>query len=269
MEKMPKFNKKDKIYQESGNAEIVNIDNVLNELQSQAEKILDKIAEKIRNQNYGMVLGVDAGGRLPSLLIGKAINKVYGSNRQEKIDINFIAGHKNENFVGDLNSYFSGPMFQSIKQNKKEVLLVDDVVESGNSIKPVIEALNNQGIPFEFVTLSVSDNVYHSPSYDKKLTMGSIQEYLDTDVIYGDFGVISSVYGKPQMVGVKKNRNSLHSISINTDTTKNDPLNIPRFGEGQRVVQNPEILKYTRREIDRMSTELSDKIVKGGVSYES
>jgi bisphosphoglycerate-dependent phosphoglycerate mutase len=202
------------------------------ELAMNMEKIVDKIRENIHQHEYGVVLGIDSSGRAPGLFMGKFLKEVYQHDGIRPPKTTFVAGfrargHSSEAKAKDraiieerkkkLQEYFSLAVFQAIK-GKQTVLLVEDTVGHGESLRGVVEALKLNGLDHEMITLNIQTS---APDEYPIIIM-------DKEVIFGDFGRNSSLYNQREMSGVHKDREKgpLFSQSIGrplrTDVSEED-----------------------------------------------
>ena len=214
---MPKFNSKKSTYEEPSNPGVENnINKVMYSMEDNVIEIIEKLRNSIENQKYASILGIDSSGRVPALLMKKVIEGIYDKNRSKsKIGIHFLNGFRNKEAVMEqLKEFFRQESYQDIKENNKKVLIVDDVLVSGSSVKPILEALRDAKIDFDLAVMSYSDSEVENPTYTKE-DIKYIEKKLGTRVYYGEFGGISEVYGKKQMSGVKQsNEHILHAIPL-------------------------------------------------------
>lgn len=263
-EKMPYFNSEEKTYREPAtklnhySSIENNIDDIMSSMEDDVSQIVEKLRNSIENKEYASILGIDSSGRVPALLMNKVINGIYQKdNSSSKVDIQFISGFRNKDLVekNKLQEFFTQKLYLDIKANNKKILIVDDVLASGSSVKTIIEVLRDAKIDFDLAVMSYEDSDVPNPTRDNEKDIKHIEGYLGTPVYYGEYGGVSSIYGKPQMSGVKKTINSLHSISLNRKESPTETNDTPVVDID--IIQNPKILAYTREKI----TEVAEKII--------
>lgn len=124
------------------------------ELEAPLRLVIEQILSKIEAGHYSTIIGVDASGRIPTLVISRFIKHVYGEFGLEDPRVIFIAGmSKNK----EVEKYLD-----EIGLSAKEgVLLVEDTLVTGSSVESLTQALNSRGINFDFATVGafVYDNV--------------------------------------------------------------------------------------------------------------
>jgi|GEM_PF-2520348 len=272
---MKNFNPDNPIYDEYYKRESINIDEVFRDLEDDVINLLEKLKEKILHHEYGAVLGVDSSGRVPALLVGETINKIYEHNQQSRIPEFFITGFSKtqnlENKYQELLNFLDKDEFKKQCKNNKRILVIDDTIALGNSIKPVIDAIKEKEYIFDIGLFSVDDAV-HGLEYDqdkyKESIIKKIEEKVETPINYGSFGCISEIYGKRQMIGVHKDPESLHAKPLRVPVQSlGQGMKIPdtegvlRTPEPKSHKQNYDVLKYTRQKIHEVSDKLAKQFI--------
>ncbi len=273
---MENFNPENPIYDELGQQESTNINEVFQNLEYGATQLLEKIREKILHNEYGAVLGIDSSGRVPALLMSETINKVYEHNKQPHIPLFFIAGFRQsqdiQNKYQELLDFLDTDELRTQHQNGKKILIVDDVITTGRSVAPIVEAMQKKGYIFEVGALSVDDTDhqggFNNISHHIKKTLEKVENSIAAPITYGSFGTIPDVYGKPQMSGVHKDLSSIHAKPLRVPVQSvRDGIKIPdtegvlRTPEPISHEQNYSVLKYTRKKIHELSNKLAKQVV--------
>ncbi|MBI3632080.1 MAG: hypothetical protein HY225_01390 [Candidatus Vogelbacteria bacterium] len=154
--------------------------------------IIEKMKQNIDTGKYSLIIGDDASGRIPSLAIRGVINKAYEQSGREPIDTRFLAlyplvGLTNYNKAWKSLRWTINPLklFQRLGQEESEinlklakekiknefiknlpsnltrdgkrVLIVTELINTGSSLAPLLEALRESNIPFEIATLNFID----------------------------------------------------------------------------------------------------------------
>ena len=146
---------------------------------AEIEPLMINLVEKIKNNlaggEYDYIISDDVSGRIPSLIFKKIINSLHP---QQKIDILHIAGGKRFVEIMDIVSGESQPEEGDLidKANAQEIynqlqlvlqkkvrpkikgkaLLVTEFIETGRSVKALMETLAAAGIKFDIATLGQS-----------------------------------------------------------------------------------------------------------------
>src|SRR3989338_10918153 len=105
---------------------------------------IEKIRTRIENGEYGLIIGDDASGRIPTLILGNFIKKVSEQKGLDKPNIIFIPGKlkapilNRDRMIKKLEDHVSG--FGAKKD--KRILIVTDTVLSGHSLKVLVGLLH-------------------------------------------------------------------------------------------------------------------------------
>ncbi|MEK7463307.1 MAG: hypothetical protein AAB621_03040 [Patescibacteria group bacterium] len=116
--------------------------------------LIEKLKENIDKGEYDMLIGDDASGRIPTLILRGIINSrkrelnPYLKSSESEIKTRFVAG-------GQLRS--TEQLISVIEKLKPEVknkvLIVTEYISSGRSMEKLSSALKGLGIPFDIATL--------------------------------------------------------------------------------------------------------------------
>jgi hypothetical protein len=265
---MEKFSAENPVYQEVGETPYeVNAEKVMEGVERDVEKILVKIKENIERGEYSAVLGIDGSGRVPALVLQKVIKNIYKECRLDDcIDGFFIAGHSYmfimpelEEYQRALDVYFDRDVFQEIKNRDKKILIVEDTLESGYSVKPITDILSKKNIPFDFVVSGVVPNYSHNrEAVVTQKDINDLGERIGSEVIYGKTGETGSNYGMKQMAGVKKHKSNLFAVRLSEEV-----LWVDTNGFEHKHGQKPQkdVLKYTRQKVAEIADRLTEKFL--------
>ncbi len=178
--------------------------------------ILDQMREKIDTRQYDSILGDDASGRIPTLILSRAIKNIYKKRGQEKIPAFFVAAGGS----GSDPTFFSevgGPPGDSgvyeerlaaiekyvgeIKEELgKRALVVTDFIDTGATIANLGRILKKQNIKFDVASIAVTSKFSRGdlPS-DSRLFAGGKERWIS-----GLFSVFfqPKIYGKSRLSGL-------------------------------------------------------------------
>lgn len=155
--------------------------------------LVAKMIKELERGDYDLIIGIDASARIPALIMGKIASYIY---KQKGIDvprIRFLAGAKNE----ETEKSVSVDNQISEWKPQRKVLIVEEWMQTGNSIKFLTESLKKNNIQFDIASVSVSDD-YPPERFEG---LGASQ------IFYGDLGLLmSSVISRSGHLGgvVKK-----------------------------------------------------------------
>ena len=123
-------------------------------LKEPIEKLLVQMHTAIENGEYNLIIGMDTSGRLPTLIFDRIIKHIYKQNGNESPTTIFSPGKYLEyHYLGDGKSEIDKQL-QTLTDKTKKVLIVDDIVATGRSVKKLAELLDNLGVKFDVATIS-------------------------------------------------------------------------------------------------------------------
>ncbi|PJE51081.1 MAG: hypothetical protein COV29_02295 [Candidatus Yanofskybacteria bacterium CG10_big_fil_rev_8_21_14_0_10_36_16] len=179
------------------------------ELYKPIKNILEQIKNRIRGGEYSLIIGEDASGRVPALIVSHVIKMVYEKNGHKYPEVKFFAGGRRL-FWGEDDAYLG--KIESITEklshqdNSHKVLVVTDTIDTGASIEPISEALNKIGIRFDVITIGHLGSVLIG---DKNL--------FDAEDVFSGGSHIPEIHGKHNLSGVKKERWYVFSDKVNSE----------------------------------------------------
>lgn len=150
-------------------------------------KIFEQIVGKLEGGEYDLIIGVDASGRIPTFIMDKLVNYIYTKKGHDYHQTRFFAGS------GIIDS-----AAEQIRQwnPRKKVLIVEDTIVTGNSIKFLTSALKEINTHFDIIAVS-------SSRYPEKL----VSEFGADNVYLGGEGDdYTSIYARRNLSGVIKKR---------------------------------------------------------------
>ena len=115
------------------------------ELEEPIRNILKEILPKIEKGEYGLIIGIDTSGRIPTLIIDKLVNYIYTQKGNDFSRTRFLAGRGDKEETKKQIEIW-GP--------SKKVLIIDDTFIVGNAIRFLTEALREMKVPFDIVAVS-------------------------------------------------------------------------------------------------------------------
>ena len=109
------------------------------------EKVTDELTEKIKSSNFmpDCLMGITTGGLIPLYFLAK------------KLKVNNILTISTElNEKKELTIKYS----PEVNLKSKKILLIDEITETGNSLKKVLDFVNNKYDPKEVKTATLGMN---------------------------------------------------------------------------------------------------------------
>jgi hypoxanthine phosphoribosyltransferase len=184
------------------------------------KKILERLRPDIEAGAYQLVIGDDASGRIPTLIVSKVIKEIYRTKGYPELDIRFIAGGGSgygqtslSEITLSLKEHVLSPkilserreLIREIKDDSegklKRALIVTDIIETGKSLRPLVTALNSEGMAVDIAAVNAAPE---NRKYYSKNILGS-------RVINGCGS--PNIYSKPYISGVEKNVGDLFAES--------------------------------------------------------
>jgi hypothetical protein len=145
-----------------------------------------------RLSGYNTIISDDASGRIPSLVFYELIKEEREKRDRSSPNIYFVAGGRH------ISSAKKDSIFDFLK-GKKEIagktLLITEHVQTGQSIKFLMETLESIGINFDAISIS---------------TEGEVKNRLNKELIFGGMRNegVKAHYKREQQSGVFKSPNS-------------------------------------------------------------
>jgi hypothetical protein len=188
----------------------------IEELRKPLEKMLGDMRERIEAGEYGLILGDDASGRIPTLIIDKVIKSRYARLGYDVPHTVFVTGSK-----GLISKEREGKQREiemlldhvsALSARGRRALIVTDTVASGSSLLPLAMALQEKGIAFDIATVGLSAWLLDSPS-EEAITdhIAELQERLGNQSFYFGTTTTPNIYEKKELSGVIKSPQDLHA----------------------------------------------------------
>lgn len=181
------------------------------QLEQPVESLIEQLGPKLEQGQYGLIIGDDASGRIPTLMIDRVMREIYRDHGLNKPETVFIAGSgsTSDTLTGrqkqrkskDIESLLRGYDQENVTIPRRWALLVTDTVRTGTSLTPLATVLHEQGIPFDVASVGVATT--HEEVTD-------IEQKLGAKIYYAEMGT-PNIYMKTSLSGVIKSPAELHS----------------------------------------------------------
>lgn len=182
---------------------------------------LEKILEQIGSQNFDLIIGDDASGRIPSLILSKFFKAKAEKEGRKLPQTIFIAGgtrgHWTESDlreVADERKTEITPLLKKTKESfddtetRSRALIVTDTVDTGDTLLPIIEALKEQSFKIHVATVGAIE----------KKTPKTFKKRFGVDIACGMIGT-PKIWKNYKLGGVKtKVVSDIHSQPIKKPT---------------------------------------------------
>lgn len=166
-------------------------------------KICDELKPGFENQDYGIIVGDDTSGRVPTLAVKGVSDYISEKVGAEKVPTVFLqAGTKvnDEDIVEQLKARV---LPSKDKLGGKKALIVTEYIQSGKSINRLMNIFSTHGVSFDVVSISVSSELdlakLNMPE-GSKLVLGEITPYSQ------------SFWKRPELSGLSRKVDSSASV---------------------------------------------------------
>ncbi len=171
---------------------------VFAELEPFTFSIVKKLKESIDSGEYDVLIGDDASGRIPTLVLRGIFNERKRKLNPElksiesEIKTRFVAGGQVEN-----KEELKAALTKIKSECPEKALVITEYVSSGKSIKRIADTLKEIGIPFDVATLTTNIDSIEIPAESK---------FIYGELIHNDFYEDNppAFYDVPELSGVIK-----------------------------------------------------------------
>lgn len=189
------------------------------ELELPIKIIIEKIRTRIENGEYGLIIGDDASGRIPTLILGNFIKTISEQKSLNKPNIIFIPGK----LMRPILNFESGMRSKRKKLEEhinkfgaakdKRVLMVTDTVLTGGSLKILVTLLHELGFTCDIATIGVETEEKDLVNRDLNLQHSEIisGEYQNKN---RGFPHTPGIYREKALSGVTKKAGKTWSTAI-------------------------------------------------------
>ena len=139
----------------------------ISELEAPLKRIIEKLSVRIEDGEYSLIIGDDASGRIPAIILGNFVKRISEARGLVNPDIIFIPGKLDnglQSFLDkilnrkntskqqeELDEYVSNQ--GAIKE--KRILIITDTIQSGYSLKTLVDLLNRAGYNCDIATIGM------------------------------------------------------------------------------------------------------------------
>ncbi len=124
-------------------------------------RLVDQLKDKFKTGEYFLLIGDDASGRLPALVLKRVANYISDRNGVQRPDMRFIRGGRFDTYERyvkevDLASQVA-VLLETVKARptNKRALLVTEFISGGRIAKRIASELNQRGIRMDVATLDM------------------------------------------------------------------------------------------------------------------
>lgn len=220
-------------------------------LQKPITELCRKYAAEINQGQYGLVLGDDVSGRIPTLILSEVIKDTYAQKGYAPPLVRFVSGGYHTSMrdsvefpqgleerlqaIEDLTRNFTNELERRGGSNR--VLLVTEAITYGMALAKLVEGIRRAGVDLDVAAIG-----------SKKFGEKSVTKQHQVRIESGQSGV-PSIYGSRRMTGIRKQQGKPVAASMRTfypDTNVNAPIRDAR--EVAHVVAQKIIADLNKKE---------------------
>lgn len=226
---------------------------------AELEDPLEKILEEIGSQDFDLIIGDDASGRIPTLIISKFFRARAENKNQKPPPTIFIANTPEAQQGMELKKTRRGKITELVKKTVRsngniplKVLIVTEYIVSGRTLEQLVSVLRQMGFNIKIATLGVSGFL----TMPTKKNMQELKEKLGVDIIYGGYGE-PGIYHNRKLAGVKKGSDL---TKIHSQSSKK--LEASLGASETEVEEIQKTINLSREDVNVMAERLISKFLK-------
>lgn len=188
--------------------------NAIKKLEVPLSIILESLRDRIENGEYCMIVGDDASGRIPTLIMANVMKQIYQKKGLPPPEIRFFAGSTglgghDEGIRSDKIKQIAEGVRSSVnnrgsQQNKTRILFVTDTIATGRTTKVFAKAFQELGIDFDIATIALLDPEESTKKFGHLIDP-------ETRIAYGQDEVTPEIYTAEHLSGVNKRSRDVHA----------------------------------------------------------
>lgn len=178
--------------------------------------LLRRLMPALSEHEYQAVVGDDVSGRIPALVMGKLMKKIYKQEGAKQPETIFLAagrshGSEQKKWEEEADSYLDKLLKNNSINSQDKVLLITEFIQTGKSEAQVIELFKNKGITCDLAFLCFEDEFWAHPNFSKPESLEFLRTFRDVKIYKGAFDPSKLFYNKPEIAGVKKRKGKIFS----------------------------------------------------------
>ena len=236
----------------------------IEELRRPTESILNQLKPEIDSGAYGVIIGDDASGRLPAILLWKILGIVYEKRGYPKPLLRFVAGSTglaegtfNFNTKKEDVGRHIGRIRRDVKSDEApsrlKALIVTDTIATGESVQMLMNGIKENNWTADVATIGLMSPVRFDELQDRWKCKIAVGSKLGLPRVYIDGRNLS---------GVTKDRNKLFSSPRRESRYMNflETALDPNFTSKEYNFK----VRDARKLIDGLAQELAEKFMGAG-----
>lgn len=182
----------------------------VSELREPIRNMITPVLEHMKGGEYGLLIGDDASGRIPTLIVRKIMNALYQKKGLPPIPTRFIAGTRSYKEGSEHTEQKQAKVSEYVRETLNSiftptrVLIVTDTIKTGSSLVPLTSALRESGVAYDICSVGFAGDPGDKPELARRL--GDWVNYGMDDQ--------PEIYAKHHISGVQKKYRDLHATSV-------------------------------------------------------
>jgi uncharacterized protein YihD (DUF1040 family) len=202
------------------------------QLEDGVYNILSRIKTRIDAGEYKLVVGCDASGRIPTLIVERVLKELYRRKGGGPLETRFYAGAysyiTDEKRHEKLKKIFDS-VAGALKEHPGRVLVVTEAVLTGTSLVPILQVLKHLRASFDVATTSSRNNMRAGAG--ERNYSNPLFEYMDPNNIITGEAKYAGITHNANISGVVKDYEDAFSRSYKEEY-KGDPAAQRRIQQG-------------------------------------
>jgi hypothetical protein len=192
------------------------------ELLNPLKNLLTQLRERIEKVGYQLVIGDDASGRIPALIVHKTLESICEQKGLFKPEILFFAGSrglKEKRMYQELEAkqaHIAELFRYSNPKILRRALIVTDAIQTGDSLLPLVNGLNANGIDYDIASITLGSEGKRNFKPDK--AVARLSKKLGGDLFYAKVSAFPAVFDRKDLSGVQKDPREVFSFPVTADS---------------------------------------------------
>ena len=134
------------------------------------KEMMKKILDEVKPENYDIIVGLHRGGNIPAIHLSHKLNIPCIS-----IDWSLRDGNITDRSLADANI-----LSNLVHKDNKRVLIVDDIIDSGDSLRTLLDRANIPRLQVGIASLIYNDEQMIVPNaYGRKISRSTHKDWFE------------------------------------------------------------------------------------------
>ncbi len=193
--------------------------------------LLRQLSSRIRADQYSVIIGDDTSGRIPALMVARAVNAYRTSIGLPKLPVRFVEGTSEQKAKGQRNAFRKFDTLFAGLDPAKKALIVTESISGGRSVASILDRCTERGIGGDIATLG-------GTTTERLASFVGEGRWPEGTRGFSGAGTTTCIMNRPQLSGLRQDcgkfsknmavREPKHRSSIN-DTRKDIAFTTPEL----------------------------------------